>query len=375
MKIYHIRHWMCLAFLLCLCLLPNTSESANRFEVQLIYFQPTDAPNPPLDKIGQLVRDTQDFYSEQMESRGHGNKTFRVESVNGNMILHIVKGKQKAQHYYNNTYQVMRLELPQNFANADRLGTDQVYLFIVGGLDLVYGGALGVGWSFTGWSAGGAAVVPGERLNMPIIAHEIGHAFGLFHNDVVNTMMGLHHGDILDYETTWIAESHYFNDTHVRTDIPVFVKNLGSEAVGKDVVRFRFSVESKSGLHQTQLVRLRGGYLVVGHDDLVGKADVSEIDVSRNKLIAGDTLSYRLMDIHGNFVFRDIVNVQLPAPIPTPVEPEPIEPEPIEPVEPEPIEPEVIEPEACPGCNPDESDLRVSRRGKLTTRWASLKEK
>ena len=141
---------------------------------------------------------------------------------------------------------------------------------------------------------------------MPIIAHEIGHAFGLFHNEVNNTMMGPSDGPMLDYEARWLSKSHYFNDTHIRTDIPEFVDFLGTEAIGRDIIKFKFSAHSDSELFHSKIIRIRGGFVVLGDDELNGKDDIAEINVPRQKIVNGDKLSFRIMDVNGNYIFKDI---------------------------------------------------------------------
>ena len=350
------------------------ADAINPFEVRIVYFRPLDASPAPVDKITNLMQETQEFYASEMERNGFGNKTFSIETVNNKMVVHTVDGAHNAEHYFHNTYQKMWQELPIEF----RVKHDNINVFIVGGLDFVQsGGVLGIGWTFSGWRAGGGAVLPGDRLNMPIIAHEIGHAFGLFHNNVVNTMMGLHHGPILDYEIRWISKSHYFNDRHVRTDIPKFIGDLHIQSIDDNSLKLRFIAQSKSGLHQSKIIRERGGYLVIGSDNLGGEHDISEMDMPRPRVMIGDLLSLRIIDVNGNYVYKDTTIKELP--------------EPIEKAKPNinifdnknvdleedkkdnPVDNE------CPGCRSDENDkvdntdLGVSYRNKLTIQWARLK--
>ncbi len=143
---------------------------------------------------------------------------------------------------------------------------------------------------------------------MPIIAHEIGHAFGLFHNEVNNTMMGPNHGPMLDYEVRWLSNSHYFNDSHIRNDIPEFVEYLGVEAIGQDIIKFKFSAHSESGLYHSKIIRIRDDeYVVLGHDELNGNDDIAEINVPRDQVVNADKLSFRIIDVNGNYIFKDII--------------------------------------------------------------------
>ena len=279
------------------------------YGVRVIYFRPIGAPPTPIESLTQLMQETQEFYKDQMEYNGYGAKTFRIESnENQEVIIHTVEGKHNPWHYSGNTYEEIEKELPYEFTSANKKSMDNVHVIIVGGLRTVFNGAWGVGWTFSGWQAGGNAVIAGDNLNMPIIAHEIGHAFGLFHNEVNNTMMGPYDGPMLDYEARWLSKSHYLNDIHIRTDIPEFVDFLGTEAIGsEDIIKFKFSAHSDSGLYHSKIIRIRGGFVVLGDDELNGKDDIAEINVPRHQIVTGDKLSFRIMDVNGNYIFEDII--------------------------------------------------------------------
>ena len=253
------------------------------------------------------MRETQEFYRGQMEQNGYGPKTFKIETdANNDIIVHTIDGKHNSWDYSGNTYEEIEKELPYEFTSANEKSKDNVHVIIVGGLRTVYNGAWGVGWTLSSWRAGGNAVIAGHDLNMPIIAHEIGHAFGLFHNEVNNTMMGHNHGPILDNEARWLAKSHYFNDAHIRTDIPQFVEYLGTEVIEKGIIKFKFSAHSDSGLWHSKIIRIRGGLVTLEYDDLTGKDDIAEFNVPRNSIIRGDTLSFRIIDVNGNYIYEDI---------------------------------------------------------------------
>lgn len=277
------------------------------YQVRVIYFKPVGSLSTPTDQLTQLIEETQEFYKAQMEEHGYGAKTFRIESnENDEVIIHTVEGKHAPSYYAGNTYEEIEKELPLEFTSANEVFMDNVHVIIVGGVSTVFNGAWGVGWTFSNWQAGGNAIIAGNNLNMPIIAHEIGHAFGLFHNEVNNTMMGPRDGPMLDFEAKWLSKSHYFNDTHIRTDIPEFVDFLGTEAIGRDIIKFKFSAHSDSELFHAKIIRIRGGFVVLGDDELSGKDDIAEIDVPRQKIVNGDKLSFRIIDVNGNYIFKDI---------------------------------------------------------------------
>lgn len=114
-----------------------TSDAA--YTVRVIYFQPTDAPAvAPITKIRGALEQTQKFYAEEMQKHKFGKKTFRLERDNtGKIVVHHVKGKQKANHYFNDTSCTLNAELPANMKNKN-----DIFLSFIGGLD---GVASGVG--------------------------------------------------------------------------------------------------------------------------------------------------------------------------------------------------------------------------------------
>ena len=74
--------------------------------VRLIYFLPSDRPSQLgiATQMDTLIRDTQQFYAEQMKSHGFQGKTFTFEtSVTGKAVVHHVNGKFTDTYYRNDT--------------------------------------------------------------------------------------------------------------------------------------------------------------------------------------------------------------------------------------------------------------------------------
>lgn len=352
-----------------------------QFIVKTVYFQPTDAPNPTRE-IFRLLTKSQDFYRDEMERHGYGPKTFTLQTDGaGNPGIHHVRGKHNTAHYRTDTYNRVNSELPFQL-NRVADAQDNALVIIVAGIKLLNTGKRGFGGYFTGKKAGGIAIIAGEALIFELLAHEIGHTFGLQHTTNPNAIMNTGSDILLDYEARWLDRHHFFNKTHIRNDFPRFVKSLPIEAIENNSVQFKIVAESQSGLYQTQLSRKRGGY-VVGTAEISGKSTTIEVDIRRAELLNGDDVDIQIMDIHGNKTLQTLDNITLPDPIPEPeVEIKvPEEPE-FEIEEPEAIvEEKIVEPEVttvdCPDCNPpDASDERaVNPRFLLTTQWAILKQR
>ena len=367
-----------------LFLLIPITVNAQQFIVRTVYFQPTDAPGPTREIINLLV-ETQDFYRDEMERHGYGDKTFRLETdAAGNPGIHIIKAKHPAIHYISDTYNQLIAELPVAFRRQSVVGQNNIHLIIVAGLDHVDNTKLGVGFPYSQLHSGGTALVAGNVAKRWIIAHELGHAFGLFHTGKVGALMSTRGNDfLLDYEARWLARHHAFNDTHIKTDVPEGFVDLPIEAIGGGTIRFRIIATSQSGLYHCQLCR-KGETYILGYDDSIsGNSDIIQIDASRGRLINGDDIWFQVMDINGNYTFHHMTNITLPDTHKQ--QPTNKNPDIVLPPDPEPeieIEVKVEEVVDCPDCMPDgvnnpidDTDLSVRSIGLLTTQWAALKQR
>jgi len=362
-------------------IIPHT-HAVEPFTVRVIYFQPTNAPAPPAT-LQDTIEQVQQFYGNEMERYGYGYKTFRLErDADNDIVINHVNGKHNTWHYSADTYGAIEKELPFEFIWDNVDSQDRIHIIIAGGLNLIDNRAWGIGWPILGWRSGGNGVVAGGRSSVSIIAHELGHAFGLYHTDVPNALMGPGDDVLLDYEVRWLDNHHYFNDVHIRTDIPVFVANhgiLSFDATDEKAasLTFKMSVRSNSGLYQSQLCRSRNVF-VLGSDELTGNDDIIEVNTERWRVTNGEGIYFQIMDVNGNFIHEYIRTIKIPETQPRPDTPRNKNPDLNVPEEPKEVEEEVIDP--CPNCMPDDKDvvdnnpdLSIHVQNKLTTQWAQLK--
>ena len=355
------------------------------FTVRTIYFQPTDAPAvAPVEKIRNAMERTQKFYADEMEKHKFGRKTFRLERDNaGKVVVHTVKGRHKAQHYFNDTAGTLKAELPAAMKNKN-----DILLSFIGGLDGVAGGWNGQGGGWFGHDCGGCrgwAAVANKNDNFALstVKHELGHTFGLYHNlagkQGANFLMWF--SGILDtYEARWLDKSRYFNDrAHIINPPPQIVSISRPKAMLKnntDYVEFTTDIQGNQELYQAQIFRSSDQCVVDWHR-LEGRRDTVDFQVKRTDLLGDFEVWVHVQDVQGNQSVLPLAFTLPPKKEPFKVTVEHkdpdilIKPEPEE-AEPEPVI-EIVEDEK-PDTKPEpDPDLQVVARNKIILLWGALK--
>ena len=147
------------------------------FTVRMIYFLPNDRPydEEVVQRMKTEILGVQSLYAEQMEAHGYGPRTFRIETDDrGDPLVHRLDGRHPDSRYLENTFLTVVEEMGQTFD-----GRAQIVHFIV--MDISANrieGREGAAWSRRG---GGEAMVPSD-FRPHAAAHELGHAFGLWHD-------------------------------------------------------------------------------------------------------------------------------------------------------------------------------------------------
>ena len=211
-------------FLVIALCVPETSYSqdtgvAEPRTVRLVYFLPTDWPFEPdmPQKIREEVRKVQAFYADQMEAHGYGKRTFRVETdEQGEMIVHRLNGKHALDHYQN-TGGAFYTEIYNSFEIYDSFNyiSDTVYCIIsgTGVIPLPGIGPFVAGVGAKEGKNGGNALVP-KGFNWRVLAHELGHAFGLVHDYRDKNYLMAHATQpvvLSACSAMWLSMHSYFN--------------------------------------------------------------------------------------------------------------------------------------------------------------------
>ena len=153
--------------------------------VRLIYFLPNDRPfnAKVVQRMKDVIREVQTFYAEQMQAHGYGKLTFRVElDAQGEPMVHRVNGQHPDSHYVDADHTAVTV-----WDETRRIFNEEVNTIYVTAIDnsidgVKSGGRIvgGVGSGSPKWSGGSALV--SQRFGWSTVAHELGHAFGLWHD-------------------------------------------------------------------------------------------------------------------------------------------------------------------------------------------------
>jgi len=317
-----LRKTSTLLVILLFVLMPTASYAAS-FTVRVIYFLPIDtsaAPNVDA-KIDRLVKSAQKFFANEMERHGYGRKTFTLETnAKGKIVVHHVKGRFSRAYYQ--TINQTKSELPKQFVNQNNIS-----LILLEGNqfhELLENKFCGKGGD---WINGvtfysGTALVPasGPCFNASVIAHELGHTFGLRHNfENHRYLMGTGSDLLAPCEAEWLNEHHYFNKTKILNNAPKVTRRYEPQAEVNNKIRLKVVLEDPDGLYHVHFY-VTDNLELIGYQSLNGERDTAEVVVHRSKLRNYKELYLQPMDLNGNYY---IYNIPIRS-LPDSIDPEPI---------------------------------------------------
>ena len=320
--------------------------------VRLIYFLPSDrSPQQNIDtKLDTLIRDVQQFYTDEMERHGFEGKTFTFENdATGKAVVHRVDGQFTDSYYRQNSFHKVWDEIreqfytPQNniYFTAIDIGNERV--------GRSYNEVCSVGDSHG--ASTGHVLIPasGDCFNLKTAAHELGHAFGLehdFRSDAYIMSFGRDPDKLSECAAEWLEAHRYFNIDQSQThfDNPTTIQMLSPLASPPYAIRLRFEVTDPDGVHQVQLLTpatIRNQGLsqskLLSCKRLNGETDTIEIELITNQLTVNsehfrDGVSeavplsveviLRVIDVYGNVTLQtypiDITTILLTGTVSTP---------------------------------------------------------
>ena len=235
--------------------------------VRMIYFLPNDRPyrEEVVRRMKEEILKIQKFYSEQMEAHGYGAETFRIETDDqGDPMVHRVDGQHPDSHYLDDTFITVVEEIGQTFDGNAR---NVHFIVIDNSTNKINRSRGGAAWSR---GIGGEALVPGDFWPKTA-AHELGHAFGLWH-DFHDDAYIMSYYPLADQLSACSAEflsvSPYFNSASLaERDVEDDTWNSTIELLspseypqGATSVPVRIKLSAPGGLHQVLLLAITEYY-------------------------------------------------------------------------------------------------------------------
>ena len=316
--------------------------------VRLIYFLPSDRPARPdrIPALQQLIKDAQEFFTDEMERHGFGRKTFTAETnKTGEPVVHHIDGKFTEDYYYESrTDFKVWVEVFEHFDDLQHayfIAVDLGNKYLNGGKA---GGLGGVGFLPSGGHAqynvipgkiafrhrdethgeealGGSAIIStpdshfennrGFLGGLGVTLHELGHAFGLDHDsrgDRQFDVVGRIGVQMSKCAAEWLSVSPFFNTKRVSHNQPGKIELLSTRTLSQDVINFRFKVTDPDGIHQAQLLVPEihegtgwGPYSLFDCKQLNGKTGTVESAVRTAALV--DRITLQIIDVNGNITW------------------------------------------------------------------------
>ena len=307
----------------------HTIPESYQDRVRILHFLPKGLQ--PLDdietKLNKLIKTTQQFFAAEMHRHGFDGKTFTFETdQNGQPLIHRVDGRFTDSYYHTNTDDKVLEEIKEKFDLSQDL-----YLIFTNitsesiGDDSTCG--LGLNSAFEYWgSSEHWAIVPAfgkclaEGRALPLIAHELGHAFGLAHdfrNDAYIMSYGGVPHQLAKCSAEWLDASKFFNARRVFSDkSTIFDESMLFESP-LNAVCITFPITDLDGLQQAQLLIPTTpadpgeGLKLYGCKLLTGSTETTvEFVIPKAEVPFGQDITLSVIDKLGNTMRLDYTPIQ-----------------------------------------------------------------
>lgn len=297
----------------------HTISESYQDRVRILHFLPKGLQ--PLEdietKLNKLIKATQQFFAAEMHRHDFDGKTFTFETdQNGQPLIHRVDGRFTDSYYHTDTDDKVLDEIKEKFDLSQDL-----YLIFTNITSETIGdeGTCGLGLHSAFESAGYSehwAIVPAfgkclaDGQALPLIAHELGHAFGLAH-DFRNDAYIMSYGDapyqLAKCSAEWLDASKFFNARYAFSDkSTIFDEPVLFEAPLNDVC-ITFPITDPDGLQQAQLLipRVRDdpskGLKLYSYKSLTGATEATvEFVMPKAAVPFGQDIKLSVIDKLGN---------------------------------------------------------------------------
>ena len=253
-----------------LLFLPNSfaQNPSSEQMVQIIYFVPRDRqPQPGVnEKLDRVMKETQEYFADEMEQHGFGRKTFRYETdARGKAIVSRLTGRDDEEHY---TYGLIRVQYEMSRRGFDF--SKNTYFIVIEFGDEALNSALNIGFITCGIGGNrgetGFAIIAGsgghcftEDYGYLLAAHELAHAFGLHHDFSDDTyLMSYASSEIKKLsrcDAEWLNVSPYFNSSPKnRVNNDAVIQMVGFHVSPPFSARLQFKAIDLDGLQWAHLL-------------------------------------------------------------------------------------------------------------------------
>ena len=226
--------------------------------VRMIYFLPNDRSfrADVVQKMKDEIRNAQTFYAEQMHAHGYEDRTFRLETdAQGEPLVHRVDGQHPDSYYIEDTHLRVNAEIDRTFD----LYANVYAIVIDNSTDRIRrNGRSWGGFGIRQGRNGGFALVT-HGFYPSLLAHELGHAFGLLHdfNDKAYIMSYGRSPDRLSAcNAEFLAVHPYFSiESSIYQGLPPSIELVSpaTYSAGSESVPVQLEVSAPEGLHQSIL--------------------------------------------------------------------------------------------------------------------------
>ena len=205
-------------------------------KVRAIYFIPNDVEHvQDQHYLDSLIR-VQKFYKDEMIRNGYGEKTFEFELDNdGNILTTQINGNHPSEYYQYVTFERLMQETPDKFKDRK-----YVHIFIIVGVEFIDGVGL---------------VADSSDVELyKLIAHEIGHAFSLYHTHRRESIMSSEGLQLLKYEARWLNNHLFFNPGKEVSVSSTKFNSVSFETAEKDTINILCNIVGDNELYQVMIM-------------------------------------------------------------------------------------------------------------------------